>query len=62
MSKTPSRIPLRAVFGVPAVIFVLSLVGLITALTGDGVRDVVAWVGLGAPVAAFVWALFRRGS
>lgn len=62
MSKAPSRIPMRAVFGVPAVIFVLSLVGLIAALTGDGVRDVVAWIGLGVPVVAFVWALYRRRS
>lgn len=62
MSKPGHRIPLRAVFGVPAVIFVLSLVGLIAALTGDGVRDVVSWIGLSAPVAAFVWVLFRRRS
>ncbi|KMS51171.1 hypothetical protein V474_05300 [Novosphingobium barchaimii LL02] len=52
---------LRQVFAVPAVLAVLSLVGLIAALTGDGLRDVLSWIALGVPVLAVVWAMrFRR--
>lgn len=49
------------IFAIPAVIAVLSLVGLVSALTGDGWRDALSWVSLGAPVAAvFVSMCFRR--
>ncbi len=51
---------LRAIFAVPAAIALLCLVGLIVALTGDGWRDAVAWVALGLPVAAILWALRAR--
>jgi hypothetical protein len=44
------------VFGVPALLGVLSLGGLVAALAGDGFFDVVSWVGLGVPV--FVVAYF----
>lgn len=49
------------IFAIPTVIAVLSLVGLLSALTGDGLRDVVSWIALAAPVAAFIVSIcFRR--
>lgn len=52
---TPGRI-----FALPLLIAVLSLVGLIAALLGDGVMHGVAWLGLTAPVAAAGWAMRKR--
>ncbi|MEF3083177.1 hypothetical protein V3391_13270 [Luteimonas sp. SMYT11W] len=53
---------LRHVFAVPAVIAVAGLIGLVSALTGDGWRDGLAWLGLAAPVAAVLWARAARRS
>lgn len=52
----------RAIFTIPTVIGVISFVGLISALTGDGVRDVISWVALLIPVATIVWAMHTRRS
>jgi uncharacterized membrane protein len=60
-TRAPSRRPgLWAVFAVPIAIALLSVVGLVAALTGDGLRDVVSWLGLAAPVAVTGWAMRRR--
>ncbi len=53
-------LPWRAIFGVPLVVGVLSLVGLVGALLDDGL-----WDGLGAALIAVslgvvVWALAAR--
>lgn len=53
-------LPLWAIFAIPLVVAVLSLIGLVGALLDDG-----AWDGLGAlllavPVAVTVWALATR--
>lgn len=53
---------LRAIFAVPLLIAVLSTVGLVSALTGDGWRDVISWLGLAAPVFAVFWAMKARKS
>ena len=50
----------RTVFAVPLAIAAVSAVGLLSALTGDGWRDVVSWVGLAAPVLAVIWAMRAR--
>lgn len=50
----------RRVFAIPTAIAVVSLVGLITALLGDGLNDWISWIGLGAPLAVLLWALLRR--
>ncbi|UZK69319.1 hypothetical protein OKW76_15090 [Sphingomonas sp. S1-29] len=51
-----------AIFVVPLLLAVASMIGLVAALLGDGVADIVSWVALGLPVAAVVWAMrFRRG-
>lgn len=51
---------LRAIFVIPLVVAVLSLFGLIAALVGDGVWNVVGWVTLGASIAVPLWALAAR--
>ena len=51
---------LLPVFGIPLLLAACSLVGLVSALTGDGWRDIVAWVGLAVPVLAIGLAIRRR--
>jgi hypothetical protein len=51
---------IRAVFALPLLIAVLSALGLLSALTGDGWRDMMSWLGLAAPVLAVVWAMRVR--
>lgn len=51
---------LRAIFAMPLIIAVSSFIALIVALTGDGWRDATSWAGLGLPVVAVIWAIFRR--
>jgi FtsH-binding integral membrane protein len=54
----PARNGLR-VFGVPIVIGVLSLAGLLAALLLGDAGRYFAWVALGLPLAIIVWAFFR---
>lgn len=49
-----------AIFGWPLAVFVVGLVGLVVALTGDGWRDAASWLALSAPVIALVWAMRAR--
>lgn len=61
MSNRNSRgFPLRAIFAWPLAIFLLGIVGLVSALTGDGWRDGLSWLALAAPVAALTWAMRTR--
>jgi hypothetical protein len=39
----------------PIVLAVCSAVGLISALLGDGVWDVLSWFALGAPITIIIW-------
>ena len=63
----PRRLPrvarktLWQVFAAPTVIAVISLIGLVSALTGDGVRNIVSWAALGVPVVIAIRAWRRRG-
>ncbi|CUS43805.1 MAG: hypothetical protein V4610_00130 [Pseudomonadota bacterium] len=50
----------RQIFAVPVAIAVVSTVGLISALAGDGVEDVASWIALSVPVVAVVWAMRAR--
>lgn len=54
------RLPLGAIFAAPLALALLSVVGLISALTGDGWRDALSWAGLAAPVFAVAWAMRAR--
>jgi hypothetical protein len=56
------RQSLWGVFAAPLGIALLSVIGLVAALTGDGMRDAVAWIGLGVPVAVTLWAMRHRRS
>ncbi|MBB5279924.1 hypothetical protein [Pacificimonas flava] len=54
------RRPLRDVFALPTVIALASLTGLGLALLGDGLFDAGAWILLGLPIMAAMWALRTR--
>lgn len=51
---------LRRIFAVPLLLALLSIAGLVVALTGDGWRDGAAWLALGVPVLAVAWAMKAR--
>lgn len=53
---------LRAIFAVPAAIALFSIIGLVSALTGDGWRDALSWAALGVPVGTIIWAMRARTS
>lgn len=48
------------IFAVPLGLAALSIIGLVSALTGDGLRDMLSWAGLAAPVLVTLWALWAR--
>ena len=48
------------IWAMPILLAVLTVVGLVAALLGDGVWDLVSAVTLGAPVAAGAWYGLRR--
>jgi len=50
----------RQVFAIPALVALATLLGLFSALLGDGMADALAWAGLAVPVAATAWARFTR--
>ena len=52
----------RATFALPAILAVLSLAGLVIALTGEGWRDLVSWSALSIPILAVLWAATGRSS
>ena len=54
------RLSLRRVFALPFAIGILSSTGLVSALTGDGWRDGLSWIGLAVPVFAVAWAIKIR--
>ncbi|MBP8234346.1 MAG: hypothetical protein KAY22_18790 [Rhizorhabdus sp.] len=51
---------LATIFAVPLLLALLSIVGLVAALTGDGWRDALSWGALASPIAAILWACARR--
>ena len=57
MKKTGS---LRAIFAVPLLLALVSIVGLVVALTGDGWRDAISWALLALPILAAGWAMRAR--
>jgi hypothetical protein len=52
---------LMRVFAWPLVLAVLSALGLLFALLGDGAWDVASWLLLAVPIAAIAWAIVRAG-
>ncbi|UYY58566.1 hypothetical protein [Sphingomonas sp. S2-65] len=51
---------LRAIFAIPLLLAMLSVVGLVVALVDQGWPDLVSWVLLSAPIAAVAWAMRAR--
>jgi hypothetical protein len=45
------------IFAVPLLLGVLTTVGLIAALVGDGIWDGVSWLTLGVPIAVCLYCL-----
>jgi len=45
---------------VPTLLAIASLVGLVSALIGDGVFNLISWLILGGLLAVIVWALATR--
>lgn len=54
--------PLRRIFAIPTAIGLLSLIGLVSALTGDGWRDTLSCATLSIPIIAIGWAMSKRSS
>jgi hypothetical protein len=55
-----SRRSLKAVYAVPALLAVVSLAGLVSALMGDDAFDWASWLSLGGLLAVIAWALGAR--
>lgn len=51
---------IRSTFAIPVLLALLSLAGLVTALTGDGWRDLFSSAALSAPLLGVLWAATRR--
>jgi hypothetical protein len=49
----------RKIYTLPTIIAVVSGVGLIFALLGDGIWDVMSWLAVGLPLAVAVWVWSR---
>ena len=49
-----------ALWGMPVLLGILTIVGLVSALLGDGIWDLVSAFALGAPVLAGAWYGLRR--
>ena len=58
--KKVRRYTLGEIFAAPLFLALLTIVGLVAALLGDGWLDVASWVGLAIPTLAIPCALFRR--
>lgn len=59
MSRKPG---LAQAYAVPSVLAVASLIGLISALMGDGLADWLSWLLLGGLCAVIGWAWAARRS
>jgi len=52
--------PFVKLWGMPIVLGILTIVGLLSALFGDGIWDALSAVTLGAPVLVGAWYSLRR--
>jgi hypothetical protein len=59
-SSRRGRLSLRQVFAAPLAIAILSTIGLISALVGDDIWDVLSWLTLAIPVAIILYCWLRR--
>jgi len=61
-SSSESSLSLRRIFGVPLLLAIATLVGLVSALLEDGIWDALSWVTLALPMIVAVWAIWFRRS
>lgn len=54
------NLPFRRVYGIPILLAVVTLSGLLSALVGDGLWDEVSWGILALPLLIFMWYFFLR--
>jgi hypothetical protein len=54
------RQSLTQIFAVPFVVAVLSTIGLVSALVGNGIWDGVSWIALVVPIALCGWFVLPR--
>ena len=60
MRKT-RPLPLTVIFGIPVLVALTTIVGLVVALLDNGWMDVISWNALLVPLVVIAWALrFRR--
>ena len=59
-SSRRGRLSLRQVYAPPLAIAILSIVGLISALVGDDIWDVLSWLTLAIPPAVILYYWLRR--
>lgn len=57
---TKHRQSVREVFFIPTLLSVAVLIGLVSALIGDGIWDMVSWLTILAPVVVVILAWWRR--
>ena len=60
MTALRSHRTLQQIFALPIVIGILSTVGLIAALVGDGWWDGLSWASLSLPVLLYLYFMMRR--
>lgn len=56
----PAQGRFRRVWGAPILLGVMGLVGLISALIGDGAMDAVSYLLLAVPVVVIAWHVAKR--
>ena len=49
----------RQIWAAPIVLGIVSAIGLVSALLGDGIWDALSWAALTAPIAAVLWFVIR---
>jgi hypothetical protein len=59
MSKNLRQRTLAQIFYLPAIFAAITIVGLLSALFGDGAWDALSWVTLACPIAATVYFVVK---
>jgi hypothetical protein len=52
-------LPFRQIYGPAIVIGLITLYGLLSALLGDGIWDVLSWIALAIPLVVIAWKCSR---
>lgn len=52
--------PFKRLWGAPILLGILTLIGLLSALLGDGIWDVLSALTLGIPVVVIIWCFFKK--